>query len=77
MQYTRIKQLREDNDYTQRYIANKLDMKQPQYARYESGRREFPIDILITLSRIYKTSIDYMLGETDEKKPYPRINKKI
>lgn len=77
MQYTRIRQLREDNDYTQEYIANKLNMKQPQYARYESGRREFPIDTLITLSRIYKTSIDYMIGETDERKPYPRINKKI
>ncbi len=75
MQYTRIKQLREDNDYTQKYIANELKMKQPQYARYESGKREFPIDNIITLSRLYKTSIDYMLGETDEKKPYPRIKK--
>lgn len=72
MQYIRIKQLREDHDYTQKYIAKILDMKQPQYARYESGKREFPIDILVTLVKLYNTSLDYIIGITDEKKPYPR-----
>lgn len=72
MQYKRIKELREDNDYTQEYISRKLNMKQPQYARYESGRREFPIDILTILAKIYNTSLDYMIGLTDEIKPYPR-----
>lgn len=73
MQYIRIKQLREDKDLTQRYMAGKLNMSQPQYARYESGRRDFPIDILIKISKIYNTSLDYLVGQTNETKPYPRI----
>lgn len=72
MQYIRIKQLREDKDLTQRYMANKLNMKQPQYARYESGKRDFPIDILIKIADIYNTSLDYMVGRTNEVKPYPK-----
>lgn len=75
MQYIRIKQLREDKDLTQRYIAEKLNMSQPQYARYESGRRDFPVDLLIKISNIYKTSLDYIVGQTDEIKPYPKIKK--
>lgn len=73
MKFIRIKELREDNDYTQEYIAKKTNMKQPQYARYESGKRDFPIDILIKLTKIYNTSLDYITGLTNEKKPYPRI----
>ena len=73
MQYIRIKQLREDKDLTQNYIAIKLNMSQPQYARYESGRRDFPIDILIKIANIYNTSIDYLVGQTNEFKPYPKI----
>lgn len=73
MQYIRIKQLREDNDYTQKYVSKELKMKQPQYARYESGKREFPIDTLVLLAKLYNTSLDYMIGLTNERKPYPRI----
>ena len=40
---------------------------------YESGRREFPIDCIIKLANFYNTSTDYLLGITNEKKPYPRI----
>lgn len=73
MYIQRIKELREDKDLKQINIANMLQMKQPQYARYESGRREFPIDCIIKLANFYNTSTDYLLGITNEKKPYPRI----
>lgn len=74
MELKRIKELREDNDYTQEYIAKMTNMKQPQYARYESGKRDFPLDTLIKISKIYNTSTDYLLNLTNETKPYPRIN---
>ena len=76
MKYERVKELRIDNDYTQEYIAAKTQMKQPQYARYESGNRDFPVDILVKLAKIYNTSLDYIVGLTDEKNPYPRKSKK-
>lgn len=71
----RLKELREDNDLKQINIANLLNMKQPQYARYETGRRDIPLDCLITLAEFYHTSTDYILGVTNEKNPYPK-NKK-
>lgn len=76
MKYERVKELRIDNDYTQEYIAAKTQMKQPQYARYESGNRDFPVDILVKLAKIYNTSLDYIVGLTDEKNPYPKKSKK-
>lgn len=71
MYLKRLKELREDNDLKQVNIANLLHMKQPQYARYEIGRRDLPLDALIILAKFYHTSTDYLLGLTDEKKPYP------
>lgn len=64
--YRRIRELREDHDLTQKQLAEKLGMKQPQYFRYEQGYRDIPTDILIRLADIYQTSIDYMLGRTDD-----------
>lgn len=72
MYIKRIKDLREDNDLKQINIAQLLNMKQPQYARYESGKRDFPIDTIIKLAEFYNTSTDYLLNITDEIKPYPR-----
>lgn len=72
MEIKRIKELREDRELKQINIANYLKMKQPQYARYESGKREIPIDCLIKLSKLYNVSVDYILGLTDEMKPYKR-----
>lgn len=74
MYIKRIKELREDNDIKQVNVARMLNMKQPQYARYESGKRDFPIDNIIKLAEFYNTSTDYLLGLTNETKPYPRIN---
>ena len=65
--YKRIRDLREDNDLTQNEVAEYLNMKQPQYNRYERGLRDIPSDILIALSKLYRTSTDYILGLTDKK----------
>ena len=63
--YKRIRDLREDHDLTQRQIAEFLKMPQPQYYRYESGYRDIPTDMLISLADFYNTSVDYILGRTD------------
>lgn len=63
--YRRIRDLREDNDYTQAFVANYLNMKQPQYFRYETGIRDIPSDILIALAKLYNVSADYILGISD------------
>ncbi len=70
--YPRIKDLREDNDYSQQYVADYLDMKQPQYSRYERGLRDVPTDILIRLAILYNTSTDYILGLTNVTTPYKK-----
>ena len=74
--YRRIRDLREDHDKTQTEIADYLGMKQPQYHRYERGYRDVPTDVLIALAELYDTSIDYLLGLTDESRPYPRTKEK-
>ena len=66
----RIKDIREDRDLTQREIADYLHIKQNTYSQYENGQRQLPIDALIALARYYHTSTDYLLGLTDEPKPY-------
>ena len=71
--YRRIRDLREDSNLTQQQVSERLGMKQSQYSRYERGHRDIPTDILIKLAFLYGTSIDYLLGVTDERKPYARI----
>lgn len=61
MYYKRLKELREDNDLTQRELCEIIKMKQPQYARYENGNREIPVSLLRKLCLIYKVSADYIL----------------
>ena len=68
--YRRLKDLREDHDFTQQYVSDYLNMKQPQYSRYERGLRDIPTDILIRLALLYKTSTDYILELTDNPEPY-------
>ena len=65
----RLRDIREDLDITQMEIANYLHIKQNTYSQYENGLRQIPIDLLIELSEFYNTSVDYLLGLTDEKKP--------
>lgn len=71
--YKRIKELREDSDLLQKQIAITLNITRQQYGLYESGERKIPIDKAIILAEFYNTSLDYIVGLTDEVKPYPRI----
>ena len=66
----RIKDLREDSDITQKQLAEYLHIKQNTYSQYENGQRQVPVDILIALATYYNTSVDYLLGLTDQRKPY-------
>ena len=68
--YPRIRDLREDHDFTQQYIADYLRMKQSQYSRYERGLRDIPTDVLIALAKLYQTAADYILGLTDNPSAY-------
>lgn len=65
--YTRIRDLREDADLTQKDLAKFLNCSQQVYSNYELGQRDIPTDILICLAEFYKTNIDYLLGLTDNK----------
>lgn len=64
----RIKDLREDHDYTQEYVAQYLGTSQTMYARYERGANELPIRHLISLCNLYNVSSDYILGFSQIKK---------
>lgn len=68
----RLRDLREDADLTQKQLAALLNIRQNTYSQYENGQRQLPIEALIRLAEIFKTSTDYILGLTDETKPYPR-----
>ena len=67
----RLKDLREDADKTQCEIADYLHIRQNTYSQYENGQRQIPLECLIALARYYKTSTDFLLGLTKERKPYP------
>lgn len=67
MNFKRIKNLREDKDYTQEYVANYLKINRVVYNRYENGIRETPTDIIIKLSKLYNVATDYILGKINIK----------
>ncbi|MBQ4313288.1 MAG: helix-turn-helix transcriptional regulator [Clostridia bacterium] len=62
----RIKDLREDNDLTQKQIADYLMCDQSLYSKYERGTREIPLRLLILLADYYHTSLDYLVGRVDK-----------
>jgi len=68
--YPRIRDLREDNDMKQKHVAKALNCSQQAYSNYELGQRDIPTQILIALSKFYNTSIDYILGNTNNPNPY-------
>lgn len=72
----RLKELREDSDLSQEYCSIIANISKNSYIRYEKGLRATPDDVLISFSSFYRTSVDYILGLTDEIKPYPRTRKK-
>lgn len=71
-EYQRLRELRERNELNQTQIGLLLNTTQQQYYKYEKGIQEIPLHHIITLAKYYKTSIDYITGITNEKKPYPR-----
>ena len=72
MIFKRIKDLREDNDWTQFDVAKMLNICRSTYSAYENGANAVPLEILKNIALIYKTSTDYLLELTDVKEPYPR-----
>ena len=70
--YRRIRDLREDSDLTQKSLADYLSCSQVCYSNYETGKRDVPSDVLIRLARFYHTSVDYLVGLTEERAPYPK-----
>lgn len=72
--YPRIRDLREDHDLTQTKLTKLIGMSQTGYSKYETGENDVPTSILIKLALLYNTSIDYILGLTNEKKPYRSNN---
>lgn len=74
--YTRIRNLREDKDLTQKQVGELLNMSQTGYNQYEIGKNDIPTKVLIKLADFYNTSVDYILGLTDKIEPYPRKKSK-
>ena len=69
MKFKRLKDLREDNDMYQKEVAKLLGISQQYYSEYEKGKRTIPVQHLMTLAKHYNTSIDYIVGLTDEINP--------
>ena len=66
----RLKDIREDRDFTQKYIASILNIKQNTYSQYETEARQIPIDLLVKLADFYNTSVDYILERTNNPTAY-------
>lgn len=71
----RIRDVREDADLTQSEVAKELGIDQRTYSNYETEKRSMPVEHYRKLALFYKTSVDYLLGLTDDPKPYPRKKK--
>ena len=72
MYQNRLRDLREDKDLKQKSLADLLKIHQTTYSDDELGRLNIPIPVLHTLADFYNVSIDYLLGRTNEKQPYPK-----
>ncbi|MBP3940880.1 MAG: helix-turn-helix transcriptional regulator [Christensenellaceae bacterium] len=68
----RIRDLREDNDLKQKEIANYLMCDQSLYSKYERGERVLPLEYADKLADYYGVSVDYLIGRTNIKTPYPK-----
>ena len=76
MKYERIRNLRIDKGLTQEALAKVLNIKQNTYSQYEIGVLNYPLEVVIQLAVYYHTSVDYLVGLTDNPVPYER-NKKF
>ena len=75
MNQNRLKDLREDHDYTQQQIADAIGITQRKYSYIETGVQQLTAEVLVSLARFYGVSVDYLVGLTDEAAPYPRRKK--
>lgn len=73
MRQMRIRDLRENRNLTQKELASYLRIHQTTYSDYELGRLNVPVSILHKLADFYDVSVDYLLGRTNVKTPYPKI----
>lgn len=71
----RIRDLREDNDLTQKQIAKQLMCDQSLYSKYERGEREIPLKLVIELAKFYNVSLDYIVGLTDNPATHTNISR--
>lgn len=69
---TRIKDLREDHDLSQKILSDYLEISQVAYSYYEIGRRNISVEILCKIADFYNTSVDYLLYRTDNITPYSK-----
>lgn len=74
--YSRLRDLREDKDLSIRQLAEILHMQRTTYHNYETGKRELPFELAITLAKFYNVSLDYIGGLTNDSTP-PSKSKKI
>ena len=72
MYRSRLRDMREDNDLTQKEVAALLKIDQRTYSNYETGKRSMPVEQYRSLAVFYKTSVDYLIGLTNTAKPYPK-----
>lgn len=70
--YSRLRDLREDKDLSQKELAQILGMSQTGYSKYETGENDISTQILMKLADFYHTSVDYILGRTNQIKPYTK-----
>ena len=75
LKYQKIRDLREDNNLSQKNIAQYLNIKQNAYSRYETNERNMPLEIIGKLADFYGTSVDYLMGRTNDRNPYPKPKK--
>ena len=73
LKYENIRKLRTDGGHTQKDIAMLLGVSQNTYSQYEIGVLNYSVEALEKLADFYDVSIDYLLGRTAVKKPYPKI----
>lgn len=72
LRYERIRNLRIDKGYSQRQMAEVVNVKQNTYSQYEIGVLNYPLDVVVQLAKFFGTSVDYLLDLTDDPRPYPR-----
>ena len=73
MYLKRVKELRVARNMTQNDVCKVIGIQQPQYNRYETGKRDFPLAYVIEIALLFNTSVDYILELSDDSKPYKRV----